>query len=85
MEEEEEDEEDAKETEHVVLPVKLQAIVDDIYYSVNGTQFNQVVIQCPALELSEFSFVPLSLSASQNQHWDFLKSTGLLAEHTRIA
>ena len=84
MEEEEEDEEDAKETEHVVLPVKLQAIVDDIYYSVNGTQ-NQVVIQCPALELSEFSFVPLSLSASQNQHWDFLKSTGLLAEHTRIA
>ena len=65
------------------LPEKLQDVVNDLYDSLIGPHFNRTMTQTPAVELNEFSFVPLSASSSESLHLASFKEKGILAEKTR--
>ena len=83
FEEEEEEDEEEEEPTRQRLPEKLQGIVDDLYDALTGPNFTRTITQTPTVELSEFSFVPLSTSSTESLHLASFKEKGILAEKTR--
>jgi hypothetical protein len=65
------------------LPEKLKVIVNDLYDTIITPVFNRTITQTPALELSEFTFVPLTLTSPETLHLASFKENGLLAEKTK--
>ena len=73
------DDSEEEEAIPIMLPARLQAIVDDVYDSV----FTNTITRCPDIDMEEYSFDPLTLSSSEALHVASFKSKLILAEVTR--
>jgi len=67
----------------IQLPERLSSIVDALYDCVNSPTFTRHVTQTPSLELSEFTFHPLSSDDSESLHLASIKKHFELTERTR--
>jgi hypothetical protein len=57
--------------------------VEDLDECLNSPLFNRTITQIPELEMSEFTFVPLSLNCSESLHLASFNEKGSLAEITK--
>jgi hypothetical protein len=84
-EEEPTSQESVQSDQPVVLPERLLSIVKSLYDSVNSPEFTHTLSQVPSLELSEFSFHPLTTEDNEPLHLTSIKDRFDLTEKTRSA